>query len=827
MKKIVCGVFCALAGAGMLNAFELGKPGTPIFTDKAHEAVAAEMSGYLNRVYGGPFPVSQYVDKNKNESGIFIGIRPDGVKIEFDEKKEYCVRHVTPTQLYLFGNKNAKRLHGTQFAVYDFLEKECGVRWLWPGELGTVAEPQPPKTLKNGTEIFVPAFERRLTSSFHYGVNYLPPEIKNDLYRWMDHQKVGESLLTRGSGFQHAFGALMPREKYGKEHPEYYSLVSPERWIGDPKPDKPTRRNDWTRHGTWQLCTSNPDVRRIIAEKIAAEKSGAIRSISPNDGYGFCECPECIKQDGKRKVIGKVGTMPVYDLTNRMYNFAEDISHQVKKLNPNAKIGMFAYSIYDGVPDQKIDFPGNVYLSFCYMVAYLNKEQQDELGRKLTGLASTGARVIGREYWACHYMLDFPLSHSRKIDRNLKLLHKLNAAGIYGSPGKAFAPRATDIYILTKLTWDPTLKREDILRDFCDKGFGPKAGPVMYELFEKIEDWTEKITLNISAHMGVNYQYYRNGYAGHCRAMAECYNADFQKMCEGYLSKALKLADTPERKARIEFIRTGTRYAAVTSEALNCYSDLAAAGINMPLTQPSGNEIRMEKKNLLKLVQRAVKASEQRVIWVSRYANICAFSPEQVLGQSQLKLRPWKTLSEKAALDLTSNQFNYLVNGAFEYSGYSWDLSGKSGAELTFTQETNHDAQDNYMVKCHSGQGISLRCDLPAGASATAVNQRKICSDTPAEIAFRLFVRCGTDPRKYLQASFGDTRLEGVLMPSLGEGDSAWQELRFRPIRVPAGEYALRLEFKNPNKKKTVLHLDDLIVTVNPDIKTAAKGVEK
>ena len=58
MKKIVCGVFCALAGAGMLNAFELGKPGTPIFTDKAHEAAAAEMSGYLSRVYGGKFPVS-------------------------------------------------------------------------------------------------------------------------------------------------------------------------------------------------------------------------------------------------------------------------------------------------------------------------------------------------------------------------------------------------------------------------------------------------------------------------------------------------------------------------------------------------------------------------------------------------------------------------------------------------------------------------------------------------------------------------------------------------------------------------------------------------
>ncbi|MBQ9338200.1 MAG: DUF4838 domain-containing protein [Lentisphaeria bacterium] len=813
-KNILSGIFCALTGLASLNAFELGKPGTAIYTDKANSAAAADLSQYLSRVYGGEFPVSQYADQDKDKPGIFVGIRPAGVEITADEKKEFCGKHVTDTQLFLFGNKNAKRLHGTMFAVYDFLEKECGVRWLWPGELGTVADPQPPKTLKNGTEIYVPPFERRLTSSFHYGVNYLSAENRRELYGWMDRQKVGESLFTRGSGFQHAFGSLMPREKYGKEHPEYYSLVSPERWVGDPKPDKPTRRNDWTRHGTWQLCTSNPDVRRIIAEKIAADKSGAVRSISPNDGYGFCECPECIKQDGKRKVLYTVGTTPVYDLTNRMYDFAEDIAKQVKKLNPDAKIGMFAYSIYNGVPDRKIEFPGNVYLSFCYMVAYLTREQEEALGRKLTGLASTGARVIGREYWACHYMLDFPLSHSRKIDRNLKLLHKLNAGGIYGSPGKAFAPRATDIYILTKLAWDPTLKREDILRDFCDKGFGPKAGPVMYELFEKIEDWTEKITLDINSHMGANYRYYNNGYAGHCRAMAECYNADFQKMCEGYLKKALKLADTPERKARIEFIRTGTRYAAVTSEALNCYADLAAAGINMPLTQPSGNEIRMEKKNLLKLITRAIKASEARIMYVSRNADRFVVSPEQVLEQSQLKLRPWKTLSEKARLDLTSDQYNYLVNGAFEYSGYSWDLAGKSGAEFKFTQETNHDAEDNYMVKCHSGQGISLKCTLPAGATATAVNRRKICTDIPAEISFRMFVRCEEDPLRYLSVEFGGQTLKGILLPPEAEDGSSWREIRFERVKIPAGDHPFKIQFNNPGKTGTELYLDDLVLRV-------------
>ena len=173
-----------------------------------------------------------------------------------------------------------------------------------------------------------------------YGRNSLTLQERYDLDRWQDHHKVGRSINSRGSGFQHAFGALMPREKYGKEHPEYYSLVTPERWIGMPKPDVPTRRNDPTVSGPWQVCTSNKDVRAIIAKNIAATKDGRIRSISPNDGYGFCECDQCKAQDGKDSArTGKAGHLRV---TNRMYDFAEDIAKQVYKLNPKANVGMFA-----------------------------------------------------------------------------------------------------------------------------------------------------------------------------------------------------------------------------------------------------------------------------------------------------------------------------------------------------------------------------------------------------------------------------------------------------------------------------------------------------
>ena len=791
------------------KSFELGRTDATIYYLPENKLPATEMTGYLNRVFGRKYTLKKFTPADRTKPGIFIGVRPEGVNIGADEKKEFCGRHVTDTQLYLFGNRDAKKLKGTAFSVYDFLEQECGVRWLWPGELGTVAEPMKPIRLKTGTRIFVPVFERRMTNSYHYGVNYMSAEDRRDLYRWMDHQKVGESLFSSQSGFQHAFGHLMTREQYGKEHPEYFALVSPRLWVGDPKPDKPTRRSDPNRPGSWQLCTSNPEVRRIIAEKLAEPKDGLIRSISPNDGYGFCECAECTKQDGKPRPLHKHG---IPDLTNRIYNFAGDIARQVKKLNPNAKIGMFSYSIFSGVPDDKIDFPGNMYLATCYMIAFLSDEELAELENHLRGLAATGARIIARESWGNHYIMDYPVLHSRKIERDLKLLHKLKAAGVYGEIGKCFGARATDIYVVQKMTWDPTLNRDDILRDFCLKGFGPKAGPVMMEFFNRQEDQVEKIARYLQKNPGPNFRYYNNNYASRNLALAAGFDTDYRKMCIAYLNRAAKLADTPERKARVEYFRRGVLLAQFTTDAINLYSDLAAIGVNMPLTQPSAKMIRMEKKSLIKLARAVLKAHLDRNRYFTLASAEHAFGGYVDRSQRMLRVRPWGILAEKTIINLTSDRFNYLVNGAFEYNGYSWEANGKNGAELAFTSESNHDAEDNYMVQNHDGQGISLQVKLPPGSSGSLVNLRKISPEEPQEVSFRLFVKGAADPRRYLSVEFAGVPLQGILLPEKAEDGSGWREIRFERVKIPAGDHVFKIQFHNPDKTAVKLNLDDLVL---------------
>ena len=46
--------------------------------------------------------------------------------------------------------------------------------------------------------------------------------------------------------------------------------------------------------------------------------------------------------------------------------------------------------------------------------------------------------------------------------------------------------------------------------------------------------------------------------------MSDMYNADFIKMCNGYFRKAAKLLDTPERKARFEYVKNGIMWEDIT-----------------------------------------------------------------------------------------------------------------------------------------------------------------------------------------------------------------------------------------------------------------------
>ncbi len=407
----------------------------------------------------------------------------------------------------------------------------------------------------------------------------------------------------------------------------------------------------------------------------------------------------------------------------------------------------------------------------------------------------------------------YPLSHSRKFDRNFKLLRDIGAAGIYGNPGTDFAVRASDLYLLSALAWNPSVNREETLRDFCEKGFGKEAGEVMFALFEAIEDRVEtKIAAYSQSHSEIFKNNYPNTYAEFNRYQTTIFDAAFSEMCDRETKKAAKLADTPERKARVNYIARGLAFAKLQTTALRSFMDLAAIGVNMPLTQPSDKEIVMEKANLLKIADAAIAAERARRFYP--YADLGSNALTTDARSEALNLRPWGVMAERTKMLLRMDRFSYLVNGAFEYSGYSWDVSGDG--TNTFTTARNHDADEDWMVQCHGGQGVSLELTVAPHGEMKVRNLRKVSPAEPVTTKLRLFARCEGDPMAYLSVSVGGVALKGADISKEIPEDDNWHELRFLPARLPAGDHEFVLTVRNPGDEPLVVNLDDLNLRLKP-----------
>lgn len=190
---LIAGIFAAAAtwtsGTHGSEAVSLtlardGRPAATIVVaekpTRAAQLAVAELQEHVRLISGATLPVANDVAEIKGLR-ILVGeskaTQALGLKNADFNPQEYLVRFA-PDLLVLMGrdkenhekldyaNPDGKTMpdlfddHGTCYAVYDFLQRHCGVRWYLPTELGTVYDPAP--TLK------VTGAERRRTPGMEY-----------------------------------------------------------------------------------------------------------------------------------------------------------------------------------------------------------------------------------------------------------------------------------------------------------------------------------------------------------------------------------------------------------------------------------------------------------------------------------------------------------------------------------------------------------------------------------------------------------------------------------------------------------------------------------
>src|SRR5579871_2595445 len=278
-------LLCAVAQAKMPISAQ-GKAQCTIVTQPGatppERYAAQELATTLQQVTGATFSVAES-DKDAPASAIIVGpgsvakaVFPE-VALEKFGNEQLTIR-TKDKRLLLAGG----RPRGTLYAVYRFLQEQCGVRWWTPWASTTPHHPN--LTLPDLALEEQPAFESRDPYWFPaFNPDWAARNFSNSQSAHLDDAHGG---CIRYKGFVHTFYPLVPPEKYAALHPEWYALINGKRTFENA-----------------QLCTTNPQLRDFLVDQIRAwikeSPDASIISLSQNDCFNACQCPNCKALDDR------------------------------------------------------------------------------------------------------------------------------------------------------------------------------------------------------------------------------------------------------------------------------------------------------------------------------------------------------------------------------------------------------------------------------------------------------------------------------------------------------------------------------------------------
>jgi hypothetical protein len=486
---MLSGVVAIASAAGPeLVVAEDGEPTCCIvIPDDASDTVrraADELASYLGQISGATLPIvaegEAGPEKLAGRQRIDVGPTrktlaqlPDG----FLGDEERVLARSAPDGLVITGGGD----RGTLFAVYRFLES-LGCRWLAPGP---EYEAVPKRSTLVVGDVHIdtrPAFEWRLFNG----------RSSEELERWGN--KVGmnglytpEAAKRNGNAFYypdavpgvHAYAKIMPAERYFEAHPEWYPLLGGKRVPGE-------------LHGK-QLCVTAEGLADEFAANVSRifdeDPTCRLMSISPNDGYGWCECMDCRELD--QKLCGGRSTKQGLNRArpfrgDRVFWFADEVARRVAEKHPGKKLLVLSYINYAEPPDTVRPL-SNVVPFLCHYApadysrpindpsSEANRQFNDSLTRwaKITPELLMYSYVSKSQWWR----LPRPVVWNFAAD--IEYFHSLGIRRYYCQSSLSDWPLDGPLYyVIARLLWDPSADPRRIADEWTEAMFGPAAAHV-------------------------------------------------------------------------------------------------------------------------------------------------------------------------------------------------------------------------------------------------------------------------------------------------------------------------------------------------------------
>ncbi len=365
---------------------------------------------------------------------------------------------------------------GTLYGVYEFFERYCGVRFLTADQTHFPEKAQL-GVLRSADFEYTPPFSFRW-SYYKENADRQDFAARMRVNTVVKDEKMGGS--TRQTLIGHSYCRWITTEKYGKSHPEYFSLIDGERRCTVATP-------------ATEPCVTNSEVIDIIAEGVLAdlaENPGTENiAVSQNDNEAYCRCPEC------EAINQREGTPMGANLA-----LVNAVAERVEKQYPNVKIGTLAYWYTRKAP-KTITPRKNVQIQLCSIeCCELHPIDDPNCAKNREFCEDVRAwKAICNNVWVWNYNTNFsyydlPFPNLSVIGPNLRFFKENNARGVFmQANGNGNAGEFCDLrnYVLSRTLWDPSLDSGALVEEFCDLHYG-EAAPAILEYIKLIHDNAEQ-----------------------------------------------------------------------------------------------------------------------------------------------------------------------------------------------------------------------------------------------------------------------------------------------------------------------------------------------
>lgn len=374
---------------------------------------------------------------------------------------------------------------GTCYAVYDFLERFCGVRWYGPTELNIVS----PST--NTLTVPAASIRRRKDLALVDGFGGGWPIIRE---QW---NHAGNDELAVFQRRMRAGG-----ERWSANHTIHAGTMKPGGVFGDPS-FKAVGSNN-------QLCYTHPGLIRAVAEVANAYFDGAYAgkelpegiqamgdhlALVPDDSAKWCQCARCapILERSRLDTRGAGQFSHAAD-SYYIFQFINEVAKLVRVSHPKQYIAALAYWGYYYKP-RDLELEPNISVAPCIQTCYTYVPAT--FTNELAGLEEwvADARKTGRPLFMWNYFHHpmepavignwqcFPSFIPHAVSAEVKRYVRSGIHGVY----LCGIGQQLDYYIYMKTAFDASTDCDALLDEFFSGYFGP-AGAPLKKFYLRVEE---------------------------------------------------------------------------------------------------------------------------------------------------------------------------------------------------------------------------------------------------------------------------------------------------------------------------------------------------